>query len=96
MRAGFWEILLIVVLVLVLFGHNKIPGLMKNMANGINIFKKEIKETKDATRDVVQARANAHRAAGAKKNATTAPATRSKTKKAAPATRTGAKKSLKK
>ncbi len=46
MRAGFWEILLIVVLVLVLFGHNKIPALMKNMANGINIFKKEIKETK--------------------------------------------------
>jgi sec-independent protein translocase protein TatA len=43
MRAGFWEILLIVVLVLILFGHSKIPELAKNIANGINIFKKELK-----------------------------------------------------
>jgi sec-independent protein translocase protein TatA len=43
MRAGFWEILLIVVLVLILFGHSKIPDLMKNLANGINVFKKELK-----------------------------------------------------
>lgn len=44
MRAGFWEILLIVVLVLILFGHNKIPDLMKNLAGGINVFKKELKD----------------------------------------------------
>ena len=43
MRAGFWEILLIVLLVLVLFGHGKVPDLMKNLANGINVFKKELK-----------------------------------------------------
>ncbi|MCL2748819.1 MAG: twin-arginine translocase TatA/TatE family subunit [Alphaproteobacteria bacterium] len=43
MRAGFWEILLIVVLVLILFGHSKIPDLMKNLAQGINVFKKELK-----------------------------------------------------
>ncbi|MCL1891777.1 MAG: twin-arginine translocase TatA/TatE family subunit [Alphaproteobacteria bacterium] len=43
MRAGFWEILLIVILILVLFGHSKIPDVMKNLANGINIFKKELK-----------------------------------------------------
>ncbi len=42
-RFGWAEILVIVVLVLILFGHNKIPGMMKNLANGINIFKKEIK-----------------------------------------------------
>ena len=42
MRAGFWEILLIVVLVLILFGHSKIPDLMKNLASGINVFKKEL------------------------------------------------------
>ncbi len=42
MKFGWLEILLILVLVLILFGHNKIPGLMKNMANGINIFKKEM------------------------------------------------------
>lgn len=44
MKAGFWEILLIVILVLILFGHSKIPDLMKNLANGINIFKKELKK----------------------------------------------------
>lgn len=43
MRLGWMEILLIVVLVIILFGHNKIPGMMKNLADGLNIFKKEIK-----------------------------------------------------
>ncbi len=42
-RFGWAEILVIVVLVLILFGHNKIPGMMKNLADGINTFKKEIK-----------------------------------------------------
>lgn len=51
MRAGFWEILLIVVLILILFGHNKIPELMKNLANGVNVFKKEIRDKKQETKD---------------------------------------------
>lgn len=51
-RFGWAEILVIVVLVLILFGHNKIPGMMKNLADGINIFKKELKETKPAAKDV--------------------------------------------
>ena len=42
-RLGIWEILVIVLLVVILFGHNKIPGMMKNLANGLNIFKKELK-----------------------------------------------------
>ena len=45
-RLGWTEILIIVVLVIILFGHNKIPGMMKNLADGLNIFKKEIKEEK--------------------------------------------------
>ena len=43
MRFGFWEIILILILVLVLFGHAKFPAMMKNLAEGINIFKKEMK-----------------------------------------------------
>ena len=43
-RFGWTEILLILVLALILFGHNKIPGMMKNLANGINVFKREIKD----------------------------------------------------
>ncbi|HNY25063.1 MAG TPA: twin-arginine translocase TatA/TatE family subunit [Alphaproteobacteria bacterium] len=45
MRTGFWEIFLIIILVLILFGHAKIPDVMKNLANGINVFKKELKGT---------------------------------------------------
>lgn len=43
-RFGWTEILLILILVLILFGHNKVPGMMKNLANGINVFKREIKD----------------------------------------------------
>ncbi|MBR5153785.1 MAG: twin-arginine translocase TatA/TatE family subunit [Alphaproteobacteria bacterium] len=43
MRLGWMEIALIVVLVVILFGHNKIPGMMKNLADGLNVFKKEMK-----------------------------------------------------
>ena len=42
-RFGWAEILVIVVLVLILY---KIPGMMKNLADGINVFKKELKNTK--------------------------------------------------
>lgn len=44
-RLGWTEILIIVVLVVILFGHAKVPGMMKNLADGINIFKKELKRT---------------------------------------------------
>lgn len=43
-RFGWAEILVIVILFLILFGHNKIPGMMKNLAEGIKTFRKEIKE----------------------------------------------------
>ncbi len=46
MRLGWTEIILIVVLVMVLFMSNKIPGMMRNLADGINVFKKELKDTK--------------------------------------------------
>lgn len=49
-RFGWAEILVIVVLVVILFGSNKIPGMMKNLADGLNIFKKEIKEVKQPTK----------------------------------------------
>ena len=42
-RFGWAEILVIVVLIVILFGHNKIPGMMKNLADGLNVFKIELK-----------------------------------------------------
>lgn len=44
MRGGFWEIVLIVLLVLILFGSAKIPAMARNIANGIKTFKKEVKD----------------------------------------------------
>jgi len=44
MRGGIWEIALIVLLVLILFGSAKIPAMARNIANGIKTFKKEVKE----------------------------------------------------
>ena len=42
-RLGWAEILVSVVLLVILFGHKAIPGMMKNVANGINTFKSELK-----------------------------------------------------
>ena len=61
MRAGFWEILIIILLVLILFGHTKIPDIMKNIANGINIFKNELNKAsgkKQAETKVVKKKKN--------------------------------------
>lgn len=46
-RLGWMEILVIVLLLVILFGHSKIPGMMKNLANGLNTFKKEMKKDDD-------------------------------------------------
>jgi sec-independent protein translocase protein TatA len=46
-RLGWMEILVIVLLLVILFGHAKIPGMMKNLANGLNTFKKEMKRDDD-------------------------------------------------
>ncbi len=50
-RLGWAEILVIVILVVILFGHSKIPGMMKNLADGVNVFKKEIKDTNKKSDD---------------------------------------------
>ena len=59
MRGGIWEIILIVVLVLILFGSAKIPAMAKNIANGIKTFKHEItiKEEKPAKKAPVKKKA---------------------------------------
>ena len=43
-RLGWMEILVIVLLLVILFGHAKIPNMMKNLAGGIKTFKKEMKD----------------------------------------------------
>lgn len=41
---GHWEIILIVLAVLLLFGGKKIPELMRGLGSGVKEFKKGIKE----------------------------------------------------
>lgn len=44
MKGGIWEIILIVLLVLILFGSAKIPAMARNIAQGIKTFKNEVKD----------------------------------------------------
>ena len=50
MRIGFWQIAIVVVLVVLLFGRGKISDLMGDVAKGIKSFKKGMKDpTQDQT-----------------------------------------------
>ena len=47
MSIGFWQIAIVVVLVVLLFGRGKISDLMGDVAKGIKGFKKGISENSD-------------------------------------------------
>lgn len=44
MSLGIWQILLIVVLVLLIFGAGKLPNVMGDLAKGVKNFKKGLEE----------------------------------------------------
>ena len=55
MSIGFWQIAIVVVLVVVLFGRGKISDLMGDVAKGIKSFKKGMKDpTQDQTDSSMQ------------------------------------------
>ncbi len=49
---GGWEIFLIVLAVLVLFGAKKIPEMMRGMGQGVKEFKKAAREISEDTDDL--------------------------------------------
>ena len=49
---GFWEIVIIALVVLLIFGGKKIPELMKGLGQGVKSFKEGIKEVEDELKDV--------------------------------------------
>lgn len=51
---GVWQVVLIVVAVLLLFGGKKIPELMRGLGSGIKEFKDASKEDKDASKSDVK------------------------------------------
>lgn len=44
---GIWEIVVIVLVILLLFGGKKIPELMKGLGKGVKSFKDGLKEVDD-------------------------------------------------
>ena len=49
MSIGFWQIAIVVVLVVLLFGRGKISDLMGDVAKGIKSFKKGISDNPDSS-----------------------------------------------
>ena len=54
MSIGFWQIAIVVVLVVLLFGRGKISSLMGDVAKGIKSFKKGMSENLDQTSSTSQ------------------------------------------
>ncbi len=42
-RLGLWEILIIALVLMVFFGANRIPDMMRGLARGLRGFKEELK-----------------------------------------------------
>ena len=51
MSIGFWQIAIVVVLVVLLFGRGKISSLMGDVAKGIKSFKKGMSDNTDQMSD---------------------------------------------
>ena len=49
MSIGFWQIAIVVILVVLLFGRGKISSLMGDVAKGIKSFKKGMSDNSDQT-----------------------------------------------
>ena len=50
MSIGFWQIAIVVVLVVLLFGRGKISDLMGDVAKGIKSFKKGMADNPDSSK----------------------------------------------
>lgn len=49
MSVGIWQLILILLIILLLFGSGKLPKVMNDLANGIKNLKKTLKdETKES------------------------------------------------
>lgn len=57
MNIGVWQIVIIAVVVVLLFGRGKISDLMGDVAKGITSFKKGLNETDDGG-DTIEAKAS--------------------------------------
>lgn len=49
---GFWEIILIFLAIILLFGGKKIPELMKGLGKGVKSFKEGMKDVEDDVKEI--------------------------------------------
>ena len=49
---GFWELALIVLVVLLLFGGKKIPELMRGLGKGVKSFKEGMKDVEEDVKEI--------------------------------------------
>ena len=54
MAPSFWQILIVVLIVLFIFGPKKIPGLGKSLGEAIRGFRKGLKEDEDDRKTATQ------------------------------------------
>jgi sec-independent protein translocase protein TatA len=54
MGLSIWQILLVVVLLILLFGRGKIPALMSDIASGIKGFRKEMESDKPIAMETLE------------------------------------------
>ncbi len=55
MGISLWQIVLVLVIILILFGAGKIPRVMGDVAKGIKSFKAGMKEEEDSESEVIDA-----------------------------------------
>ena len=60
MSIGFWQIAIVVVLVVLLFGRGKISDLMGDVAKGIKSFKKGISENPESSNNDTEDKNNSN------------------------------------
>ena len=58
MSIGFWQIAIVVILVVLLFGRGKISSLMGDVAKGIKSFKKGMKDPVAEDKSVTEDKSN--------------------------------------
>ena len=83
---GPWEIAIVVVLALLIFGPKKLPELGSSLGRSITGFKKGLKETKDDVQSAIKEDVTADTPAGAEAAATTTTAEAAATTAAAETT----------
>ena len=49
---GFWEIVIIALVILLIFGGKKIPELMKGLGKGVKNFKEGMKDVEDDVKEI--------------------------------------------